>query len=212
MLTFGYKTKLSSLSRALAAIGVGLVMALGSNATEMVVKLIACFVIAAGIVSLIAGLTKSNHGAPALLIANAVLDCAIGALLFFNPTWIASFIVGIIGFALIAFGALQLIVLSTALSLFGGGFTSLILSVLAILGGVFLVFNPFSMKLMSVIAGVLLVMYGVSEIMSTFKIEKAKKEYEVRYASNITSTKPASGTGDAEVADAKEVEFTKVDD
>lgn len=212
MLTFGYKTKLSSLSRALTAIGVGLVMALGSNATEMVVKLIACFVIAAGIVSLIAGLTKSNHGAPALLIANAVLDCAIGALLFFNPTWIASFIVGIIGFALIAFGALQLIVLSTALSLFGGGFTSLILSVLAILGGVFLVFNPFSMKLMSVIAGVLLVMYGISEIMSTFKMEKAKKEYEVRYASDITSTKPASGTGDSEVADAKEVEYTKVDD
>ena len=38
MITLGYKTKFDSVTRAIAAIGIGLVMAFGGNAPTLVVK------------------------------------------------------------------------------------------------------------------------------------------------------------------------------
>ena len=212
MITFGYKTRLSSICRALASIGVGLVMTFGTDAPATVVKIIACFIFAAGIVSLACGFMKRQDGSIQLMAVNAVVDCIIGLLLFLNPEWVAGFIVTLIGIALVIFGALQLIVLSTAMSLIGAGFASLILSAVAILGGIFLVFSPFSVRLMSILAGVFLLVYGVSELLSMWRISKAKEEYEIRYASDITSAGTSSHEDDSIVPDAKEVEFHKIDE
>ena len=41
MITFGYKSKFSGILRALAAIGLGLVMILGNDATMTIVRIIA---------------------------------------------------------------------------------------------------------------------------------------------------------------------------
>ena len=214
MITLGYKTKFDSVTRAAAAIGIGLVMVFGGNAPTMVVKIIAALLIVAGIVSLIYGLVKSKeNGMYRLLLVNAGLDIAIGLLLFFNPQWVAGIIVYAIGIVLILFGALQLLVLSGTMSLLGAGFSSLILSVCAIIGGAFLLFNPFTINVMSVIAGLLLMLYGVSELISTFKVVKAKKEYEIRR----TSTPSANGTGEpgkidtSGIGDAREVDYEKIE-
>ena len=86
MITLGYKTKFDSVTRAAAAIGIGLVMVFGANAPTLVVKIIAVLLIAAGVVSLVYGLIKNKEtGIYQLLIANAVLDVVVGLLLFFNP-------------------------------------------------------------------------------------------------------------------------------
>ena len=52
MITFGYNNKFSTALRALAAIGIGLVMVFSTEATVNVVKIIAAFLFAAGMVSL----------------------------------------------------------------------------------------------------------------------------------------------------------------
>lgn len=201
MITLGYKTKFDSITRAIAAIGIGLVMVFGGNAPTKVVKIIAILLMVAGIVSLIYGIIKSKENSLyKLLLVNAGLDIAVGLLLFFNPQWVAGVIVYAIGIVLILFGALQLIVLAGTMSLLGAGFSSLILSACAVIGGAFLLFNPFTINVMSVIAGLLLMLYGVSELISTFKMVKAKKEYEIRKIDT-------SGIGDA-----KEVDFERVDD
>lgn len=179
MITLGYKTRFDSVTRAVAAIGIGLVMVFGGNAPTLVVKIIAVLLIGAGAASLIYGLVKNKEtGVYHLLIANAVLDVIVGLLLFFNPQWIAGIIVYAIGILLILFGGLQLVALAGAMSLLGAGGSSLILSILAVIGGAFLLFNPFTINVMSVIAGCLLLLYGVSELISTFKMDKAKEEYE----------------------------------
>ena len=51
MITLGYKTKFDSVTRAAAAIGIGLVMAFGGNAPALVVKIIAILLVVAGIAS-----------------------------------------------------------------------------------------------------------------------------------------------------------------
>ena len=179
MITLGYKTRFDSVTRAVAAIGIGLVMVFGGNAPTLVVKILAVLLIGAGAASLIYGLVKNKEtGDYHLLIANAVLDVIVGLLLFFNPQWIAGIIVYAIGILLILFGGLQLVALAGAMSLLEAGGSSLILSILAVVGGAFLLFNPFTINVMSVIAGCLLLLYGVSELISTFKMDKAKEEYE----------------------------------
>ena len=188
MFTFGYKTKLSGIIRALLAIAIGLVMVIGADATRTVVRIIASFIIAAGVVSLIVGLTSSKDKAPLLTTANAVFDCILG---------------------LILFGILQLIALTTTVSLLGGGRGFLLLSILAVLGGALLVFSPFSMTVMRILAGLFLLFYGVSELISTFRMNKAKEAYEIRYASDISNPRKEPETT---VTDAKEAEFRKIDD
>ena len=213
MILLGYKTKFDSITRAVAAIGIGLVMIFGSNAPTVVVKIIAGLLIVAGIASLVYGLIKQKEmGMYQVLIINAGLDIVLGLLLFFNPQWVAGFIVFLIGIALILFGALQLIVLAGAMSLLGAGFSSLILSACAIVGGAFLLFNPFSLKVMSIIAGCFLVLYGISELISTFKMVKARKEYEIRRAPSSTEA-PVQGRIDTSgIGDAREVDFERIDD
>lgn len=204
MITFGYKTKFSSLVRAAGAIGIGLVLIFGNNAPTLVVKLIAILLVVAGVVSLVYGVRKNKEqGMYQLLVINACLDIILGLLLYFNPQWIAGIIIYLIGIVLILFGALQLLALSGTLSMLGTGFSSLILSVCAIVGGAFLLFNPLSIKVMSVIAGLFMVLYGVSEIVSTYRIGKARSEAPSTPMNQID----VSGIGDA-----KEVEYEKVDE
>ncbi|MBP5486268.1 MAG: DUF308 domain-containing protein [Bacteroidales bacterium] len=215
MITIGYKTKFDSIIRAVAAIGIGLVLVFGSNAPTVVVKIISVFLMVAGVVSLVYGLIKNKeNGMYQVLIINAVLDILLGLLLFFNPQWVASFIVLIIGIVLILFGALQLLVLASTMSLLGAGFSSLILSICAIVGGAFLMFNPFSVKVMSIIAGFFLVLYGVSELISTWKVVKARKEYEIqRGPATPAQEAPVPGQIDASgIDDAREVDFERIDD
>lgn len=215
MFTFGYKTKFSSLVRALGAIGVGLVLIFGNNAPTTVVKIIAGLLVVAGLVSLVYGVRKNKEqGMYQVLVINACLDILLGLLLFFNPQWIAGIIVYLIGIALILFGALQLLALAGTLSMLGSGFSSLILSICAIVGGAFLLFNPLTIKVMSVIAGLFMILYGVSEIISTYKIGKAKKEYEIRFGPKPEEAPgtPAGQIDTSGIGDAKEVEFEKVDE
>lgn len=212
MITLGYKTKFDSVTRAAAAIGIGLVMAFGGNAPALVVKIIAILLVVAGIASLIYGLVKSKeNGVYQLLLINAGLDIALGLLLFFNPQWIAGVIVYAIGIVLILFGGLQLIALAGAMSLLGAGFSSLLLSVLAVVGGAFLLFNPFTINVMSIIAGCLLIVYGVAELISAFRMQKAREEFEIRRA-GMPSGPNVRETGSTSLADAKEVTYEKIEE
>lgn len=213
MVTFGYKSKFSSILRACAAIGIGLVMIISTNATEMVVKIIAAFLFAAGVVTLAHGYTHRESGALSLMSINALVDVCLGLVLFFFPSQVAGLIITLIGIALLIFGALQVIVLMGTMSLLGSGIMSLVLSGAAIVCGFVLVFNPFSQAIMSIIAGAALITYGVSELMSAWRVDKAQKEYEIRYSQKEDeSGSTDTGISTDGIADAKEVEYEKIDD
>lgn len=212
MFTFGYKTTLSSILRSLASIGIGLVMIFDNEASETVVKVVAAFLFASGLVSLVYGLIRNKkEGLLPLMAVNAVVDILIGVLLFLNPGWVAGFIITLIGIVLILFGGLQLLALAGTMSLLGTGFGTLILSVCAVVGGAFLLFSPFGERIMGICAGSFLVLYGVSELISSWRIRKAKEAYEIRFNTREEPQPDQDIIETSGLDDTKEVDYTKVD-
>lgn len=205
MVDFGYKSKFSSILRALAAIGIGFVMVFANDATVQVVRIIAAFLFAAGVVSFAYGYAHRKEGALTLMSLNAVVDIIIGVLLYCWPGWVAGAIVTIIGIVILLFGILQMFALVGTMSLLGSGVFALMLSAVAVVGGIMCLFNPFSERIMSILAGTFLIFYGVSELVSMRRVAKARHEYEIHF----NTEKPASDDVPEGLEDVKDVDYRK---
>lgn len=213
MITFGYNNKFSSILRSLAAIAIGLVMVCATDATTTVVQIIAAFLFAAGIVSFAYGFANRKSGTFGLMTVNAVVDIVIGLILFLWPGFVAGVIVAIIGIVILVFGVIQILALAGTMSLLGSGGLNILLAFLAVAGGIVLIFNPFSERVMSILAGVFLIYYGITDLISMRRVSKAKKEYEIHFTE--TRVDPDS-TIDVDVDDdfdgIKDVDYHKIDE
>ena len=206
--TFGYGNRISGPLRALIALAIGIMMVLRpDNALTTVVKVIAAFILASGIVSLIVGLKEKKNGSLPLMSFNAVVDVIIGLVLFSFPGFVAKFIIYLIGFVLLGFGIMQIIALVSAKRVTGFGMGAFILPIIVTLIGGFLLFNPFAESVMVMIAGAAIIVYGASELFSSWKMKKAIDEYEIH------QTRPSQPSGpETPMADVKDVEYEKVDE
>ena len=206
MITFGYKNRFSGLIRALLAIAIGVVMvASKTNALELAVRIIAAFLVATGVVTFILGLKTRKGGENNLMSVNAVVDVFLGVLLFFFPGFVVNIMIYIIGFALLAFGLFQVIALISAVRVYKVGVWSFVLPALVVIAGGFLVGRPsFIGEAMGVVAGAALIVYGVSELLSTWKMRKAIDEYEIKQGPKPETT--------AAPVEAEDVDFQKVDE
>lgn len=206
MITFGYKNKFSGVLRALAAIAIGLVMVCSTEATTNVVRIIAAFLFAAGLVSFAYGLAHKKEGVLNLMVINAGVDIVIGILLFIFP--VANIIVTLIGIVIFIFGLIQIFALAGTASLLGSGIFSFILSGVALVGAAILIFNPFTERVMSILAGIFLICYGVNDLISTYRVSKAQKEYEIHFSSTESQDQSdMDGFGDV-----KDVDYKKIDE
>lgn len=216
MITFGYKNKLSGILRAAAAVAIGLVMVLNNNASVTLVKWTGGLLGLAGVITLVAGVLDKKNGGLGLAVTNSIVDIVLGILLYANPEAVSEFIVYIIGFALLIFGVIQLIALIGAMSLVGFGFGGLTLTIFAIIGGILLIASPFAIEVMSVIAGVGLIIYGVQELISIHRMVQARKIWDSKNAGTEESQdeKPSSTTLNVKssLEDVPEAEYHKVDD
>ena len=206
MITFGYKNKFNGPLRALVALAVGVIMVVSpSEAMRTVVKVIAAFLLASGLVSLFLGLKDKQNGALPLMSFNALVDVALGLVLFMFPGFVAKFMIYLIGFMLLAFGIMQIAALFAARRVINLGLGSFVLPVLVTLVGGFILFNPFAESVMVVIAGASLIVYGASELLSSWNMKKAIDEYEIHQAP--VQEKPAET-----LTEVKDVEYEKVDE
>ena len=206
MYTFGYSNRLGGPARALIAMAIGAVLVIyNGEALGLVVKIIAALLLASGVVSLAVALKKSKDGSSRLLLFNAVVDVVIAFLLFTFSVEVGNLIIYLIGFVLFGFGIFQLIALISANRVMKLGLWSFIMPTLVTLLGGFLLFNPFALNIMTIIAGTALLFYGIVELLSSWKMKKAIDEYEIRQAEE----KPAMPENRVEV---KDVEYEKVDE
>lgn len=218
MILLGYKSKITTILRALASIGVGIVlMALPNDGTPVLVRIIASVLFAAGIVALAYGYanrSKMKHGQFTLLAVNAVAVTLLALVLLIWPGLIAGFVVTVVGIVLICFGLLQVIVLGSAMNFLGLGMTGLVLSIIAIIGGIVVIINPFTQAIMSVVAGALLVFYGLSELFSLSKVNEARTEYEIRMNdASSSSDRPAQVQSESSFyGNVKDADYTVIDD
>ncbi len=208
MFTFGYKSKINGPLRALIALAVGIMMVVNpGEALTAVVKVIAAFLLASGLVSLVVGLRNKKDGSLPLMSFNALVDVLLGLFLFVFPGFVAKFMIYLIGFALLAFGVVQILALASARKMTGLGFGAFVLPAIVTLVGGFILFNPFAESVMVMITGAALVVYGASELLSSWRMKKAIDEYEIRQA-------PEKETPVQEnpVVEVKDVDYEKVDE
>ena len=209
MFTFGYGSRISGPLRALIALAIGIMMVLRpDNALTTVVKVIAAFILASGVVSLIVGLKEKKNGSLPLMSFNALVDIIIGIVLFSAPGFVAEFIIYLIGFVLLGFGIMQILALFSAKRVMGLGLGAFILPTVVTLVGGFLLFNPFAESVMVMIAGAAIIVYGASELLSSWKMKKAIDEYEIHQAP--AQEQPAQQENPLE--NVKDVEYEKVDE
>lgn len=209
MITFGYKNKFNGPIRALTAIAIGIVMVMSrTNALELAVRIIAAFLFASGVVSLIVGYRHRSNGTMGLMGFNGVVDIILGLMLFMFPGFVSGLLIYVIAFILICFGLFQIVGLISANRVMRIGLWSFVMPLLVLAAGVFLITKPaFVGEAIGVVAGASLIVYGASELLSSWKMRRAMNEYEIRQTGVSTSARQE------EVApDVKDVEYEKVDE
>ena len=199
--------------RALSAIAVGLVMLFRTDASVLMVKVIAALLFAAGVVSFVHGYVRRRDGALPLMSVNAVVDIVLGLVMFLRPDFVAGFIVSAVGVVLILFGVLQFLVMSGTVALVGAGWISLILSGVAVVIGVTLLFQPWENTVMGRLAGIALIYYGLTELLSAYRVGRAKKEYDIRFSRpQEEAPQEWPSRPDDSILRAKDAEYEKIED
>ena len=209
MITFGYKNKFNGPIRALTAIAIGMVMVMSrTNALELAVRIIAAFLLASGVVSLIVGYRQRSNGTMSLMGFNGVVDIILGLMLFMFPGFVAGLLIYAIAFLLICFGLFQMVGLISANRVMRVGLWSFVMPLLVLAAGLFLIAKPvFVGEAIGVVAGASLIMYGASELLSSWKMRRAINEYEIRQTGTATSARQEDVT-----PDVKDVEYEKVEE
>ena len=208
MITFGYNNRFSGIIRAVAALAIGVVMVVSrTDAMVLAVRIMAAFLLASGIVSLVLGYRDRQNSRMPLMGVNGTVDILIAVLIFMFPQFVAGLIVYLIGFALLGFGIFQLVALVSANRVMKVGFMAFLMPVLVLLAGAFLLARPtFIGTAVDTVAGAALIIYGVSELLSSWKMRKAMDEYEIRQG---PKEEPRQ---ESQAPDVKDVDYEKVDE
>ena len=201
MITFGFKSKTGGLLRAVVAIVLGVIMvSFPGSSLVVIVKILAAFLIASGLVSLVFGIVNRQNGGLALMITNTLVDIILGILIFMFPAEVASIVMFLLGLLIMFFGIFQIVV----------GIWTFLLPVLCAAGGAMVMFHPFGLgSVITLVAGIALLVYGVSELMATWKMRKAMKEYEIHYSAGGRTDR---GQDSGDRIEVKDVDYEKVGD
>jgi uncharacterized membrane protein HdeD (DUF308 family) len=178
MIPFGYKNKFRGFLRAAAAIAIGVVMVVSrTDAMVLAVRIIAAFLLASGVVSFVVGYKDRQNNRMPLMGVNGIVDILVALLIFLFPHFVAGLLVYLIGFALLVFGVFQLVALSSANKVMKVGLMAFVMPVLVLLAGALLLARPAILgTTVGVVAGAALIVYGVSELLSSWKMKKAMDE------------------------------------
>lgn len=212
MITFGFRNKAGGLLRALVAIVLGVVMvSFPGTSLIIIVKIVAAFLIASGLVSLAFGIVNRKNGGLGLMVTNTVVDIVLGIIIFMFPAQVANIVMFLLGLMLLVFGFFQVVALLSANRVMPVGIFAFVFPMLCAIGGVLVMVHPFGLgSMITLVAGISLLVYGVSELISSWKMHKAMKEYEIRFSTDA-SAKSASRPSDSVSGDVKDVDYEKVD-
>lgn len=158
----------------------------------LIVKIIAAFFLAVGLLTFIMMLNanaKSGSGFPALSIVNVGVSLLLGILIFLFPNFFINLIAFLFGAVLLFAGIGQLINIyqtSKYTTLSGGMY---ILPILITLSGVALFFTPgSSTTLITMVFGGAIVLYGISEMVSGFKLRHVKFTKDGKFSVPVEDT------------------------
>lgn len=208
MRTFGYKSKAKGLFRAIAAIVIGLVMVtVQVNALNVFLQYLGALIALRGIIGFIVLCFQKDDSDFMGSAVNSVLNAVLGGVMFLYPEWFVNILMYMVAVLMIALGFVQLLAMMSASRVINVGFFSFVLPLLIILLGILLIVRPsFLGEMIGIVAGVSLMVYGVSELLSLRKMKKAIDEYDIKFPSEKQQQNPD------DVHQIKDVDYEKVDE
>ncbi len=209
MITFGYKNKVSGWLRSLIAIVIGFLILFCTNKDAdiftLIVKIFAAFLIVAGVVSFTYGYINRKRGVLGILATNAVIDVIIGILLFCFAKDVTRILVVVVGIVILLCSVWEIIVLCSIVKVSKISFGAFILPIICALVGIYIIiYRNRIPQAINIVAGVALLVYGISEFIATWRMNKAMKARNAETAA-VADTK-------SDMADAKEADYEKVEE
>jgi len=210
MITLGYRNKLMGIFLATGAIIVGIIfLAAPESAIETVVRVLAAFLVASGIVSFIFGCKTRDNGAMSLMVVNSAVDIILGVLMFVFAAALSRFILIVLGALLVIFSIREFLALLAARKFVALKPWLAILPIISFIGGVLLMINTFGEKIMGILCGIVLIIFGVSELIAALRVKRAINEFDIQAADKINNDIKAK---QEEFSDIVDVDCQKVED
>ncbi len=209
MITFGFKNKFGGWLRTLIALVIGILIICfykRANLLEIIVKIFASLIMAAGVVTLIMGLVnRKKEGISGVLLTNAVIDVAAGIVLFVFARPVAHIMVVLLGIAVIVFALWEIIAMASAFKVANISLWSFILPVISVLVGVAIIlfYRKFE-EAITLVTGIALIIYAISEGYATITMNRA-----IRIKAEVDAENEKL---EKEFAEAEEAEFKPVDE
>ena len=201
-LGFYVTNRTSSVARGVLTLVLGVCLLIWPGFTSgLIVKLIAGFLLAIGVVTLVSAMmaaSRTKSAIPVLVALNVAVYLIFGLLVFLFPGFFLSLIAFLFGGVLLIAGLSQIIGLyqSSKYAPVGGGMY--IVPVAITICGIALFFSPrASTEMLTMIFGGAVALYGISELAAVWKLRKGKAP-----AGNGGA---ASGTPEGEYTDYEEV-------
>ena len=158
------------------AIGITIIIVPGLS-INLVIQALGVLLILDGLINLIISLShKSKQQNVLVLIPRGIPSLITGSIFILLPSLLVGFFVFLVGFVLIMIGGSQLVVQGGRK---GGGFSLIntLLSIIALVAGLFMLSNPFKGAVSILIfLGAVVVLYGIGEVIVSFKIRKYQKQ------------------------------------
>jgi uncharacterized membrane protein HdeD (DUF308 family) len=208
---FGNRSTAGGMTKAVAALILGLVMLFVGNRLAVISYIVAAAVLGAGAMSLIIGFKKEESSQRPLILINFGFTVAVSVLMFAYADELGSLIVGIIGLLMLLMGLFKAFV-AWGLSKLGLSRLALVMPLMMVVCGALLLFRPAMIAdFVGVVVGVAFIMYGATELVSYMKTRKAMQDWE-----RNTRPQQPRHSGSQRFEDfqegVKDVDYEKVDE
>lgn len=207
LITVGYKNNFGTIIRAAIALALAIFIFTVKDAQTYMTQIVGVVIIIAGLICLIPSLTSKDDAAQeakakkkdkgkSMSLVLASITCGIatlvGLVLVLWPAKVGHLLFVVISGMLIILVALEIVVLvSTYIfmkPLHLMGWLPLALGIIALIFALIFFLNPTHIKWC---LGIGLLVYGISELISMFRISKAENEYEIRFTAEAQAQRAA---------------------
>lgn len=208
---FGNRSTAGGMTKAVAALILGLVMLFVGNRLAVISYIVAAAVLGAGAMSLIIGFKREESSQRPLILINFGFTVAVSVLMFAYADELGSLIVGIIGLLMLLMGLFKAFV-AWGLSKLGLSRLALMMPLMMVVCGALLLFRPAMIAdFIGAVVGVAFIMYGATELVSYMKTRKAMQDWE-----RNTNPQQPRHSGSQRFEDfqegVKDVDYEKVDE
>ena len=175
---FAPNTNGSILRGFLALIAGGVLVFVPGLTMKTVVIIIGVMILAGGLLTIAQSYLKKSSGLHGFWAIQEEINLAIGLILILAPGMMVNFFIVVIGIILLILGLLQLIGAIGAIAKYGLIWFFFLNAFIMIAGGILMLNNPFKTgEAILKVLGIILMLYGFSELFSAWKMSMKPKTY-----------------------------------